>query len=358
MNNISRLMKELDKAVLCNNSEKADEIADKLFHLQGGMEADTVMPDRFMEKIKDASKQKTGGQKSMSIKKIISIAAVAAVIAAFGITTLATRWFGIKDLVIKNNDNGTAVTKNISDSDSGAASDAASSIVDNGKKEPDLIALQGYPNSNEYKANAEWNLFCAGYDTDHSLLNAVGNGSNEITEKYPMYLVYTQEMADKLEEIIKKYKLTLHKSMTVIDSLENLIKQADTGDFIGNANTVMGGYVYNDGTFQFEGEAVLKNSSRIAYQFGSYVKGTFSATYLNIGDANRYKEWTYKTRSGVEVSLALSESKSLVIADLKKSYVIINVLSGTGENDALVSRGITDEDLQEFADSFDYSQIN
>lgn len=361
MDNISQLMKELDTAVLCDNIEKADEISDKLFHLQGSMEADTIMPDQFFEKIKDRSKQKSGGQKSMNKKKIISIAAIAAVIAVLGITTLATRWFGIKDLVIKNNDNGIAVTKNMSDSDSRgettATSDVAASIVDNGKKEPELIALQGYPDSNEYKASAEWNLFCAGYDTDHRLLNEVGNSSNEITEKYPMYLIYTQEMADKLEEIVKKYGLTLHNSMTVIGNREELIKQTDEGDFIGNANTVLGGYVYNDGTFQFDGEAILKNSSRIAYQFGNYVKGTFSSTYLNIGDANVYKEWTYKTSSGVKVSLALSGSKSLVIADLKNSYAVINVLSGTEGNGSLVSGSITAEILQEFADSFDYSQI-
>jgi hypothetical protein len=246
-------MKELDTAVLCDNTDKADEISDELFRLQGGIEAETEMPDRFFEKIKDRNKQNSGGQKSMSIKKIISIAAVAAVIAALGITALATRWFGIKDLVINNNDNGIAVTKNISDSGSvgktDTASDAATPIIDKEEKEPDLIALQGYPDSNEYKASAEWNLFCDGYYTDQSLLNAVGNSSNEITEKYPMYLVYTQEMADKLEEIVKKYKLTLHNSITIIENSEELVKQADTGDFIGNANKVLGGYVYNDGTF-------------------------------------------------------------------------------------------------------------
>jgi len=52
-----------------------------------------------------------------------------------------------------------------------------------------LIVLQGYPDSNEYKASVEWNLFRAGYDTDGKLLSEVGNGSNEYTEKYPLYLV-------------------------------------------------------------------------------------------------------------------------------------------------------------------------
>jgi hypothetical protein len=45
MDNISQLIKELDMAVQCGNIERADEISDELFHLQDGIEADTVMPD-------------------------------------------------------------------------------------------------------------------------------------------------------------------------------------------------------------------------------------------------------------------------------------------------------------------------
>jgi len=57
-------------------------------------------------------------------------------------------------------------------------------------------------------------------------------------------------------------------------------------------------------------------------------KPCFSDTYLNIGDASSYAEWEYKTGSGQKVSLALGDTKALVIADLKNSYVVINVLSG------------------------------
>ncbi|OPZ90775.1 MAG: hypothetical protein BWY74_02202 [Firmicutes bacterium ADurb.Bin419] len=354
MDTISQLKKELEEAVLCGDVEKADEISDKLFSLQGGMEADSAMPDQFIEKIRERSIQKSGGQKSMNVKKIISIVAIAAVTATLGITALATRWYGVRDMVF-NTDDKIAVPKNTSVPTS--SSDIAVSNEDIVNEKVDLIALQGYPDSNEYKANAEWNLFCNGYDTDQSLLNQVGNGSNEFTERYPMYLVYTKEMADKLEEIIKKYKLSLHTSITIVANVEELKKQANVGDFVGNSNTVLGGYVYNDGTFQFDGEAVLKDNKRINYQFGNYVKGTFSATYLNIGNSNNYSEWSYKTSSGVQVSLALGESKALVIADLERSYTVINVLSGTGEGGFPFSETISAEALQEFADSFDYSEI-
>lgn len=358
MNNISQLIKELDKAIQCGDIERADEISNELFHLQNGMEADAAMPDQFLEKIKDRSEQELGGQKTMNVKKVISIVVIAAVIAGLSITSLATRWFGIRDLVINNNDNSVAVTGNIGDSGVGVGTDTDSDVaVSNENVKQDLIAMQGYPDSNEYKASVEWNLFCSGYDTDQSILNKLGNGSNEVTEKYPLYTVYTQEMADKLEEIVKKYKLTLHKSITIAENHKDLIKLAGTGDFIGNLNKVYSGYVYDDGTFQFDGEAILKGNKAVYYQFGNYVKGTFSTTYLNVGDVSLYKEWAYKTSSGVEVTLALGKHKALVITDLENSYVIINVLSGTEKDSTFAIGSITDEDLQDFADSFDYSQI-
>jgi hypothetical protein len=196
----------------------------------------------------------------------------------------------------------------------------------------------------------EWNLFCSEYDSDGSILREIGNNSNKFTEKYPMYLVYTQKMADKLEEIVGKYRLKLHESRTIITDGEELTKEAGTGSFYRNNNKVLSGYVYNDGTFHFDGEAMLNDGTWIDYQFGNYVKGTFSDTYLNVGDANSYREWEYTTDSGVKVSLALGRNKALVIADLPNSYVTINVLSGT-------QNGITDKMLEEFANLFDYSEI-
>jgi len=352
MDYISKLKKELERAILIGDIEKADEISDKLFKTQGGRDADTVMPHQFIEKIKERikerSKEKTGGQKTMNVKKIVSIAAAAAVVATIGISTLAVRWNGVKDLVFKNSGIKTAYTEDDFESQEDSENkDVPESTVEG---EADFIALQGYPDSNEYKASVEWNLFCSEYDADGSILAKIGNSSNEFIEKYPMYLVYTQEMADKLEEIINKYELKLHESRTFISSGEELIKEAGTGDFIKNNNIVLGGYVYNDSTFHFDGEAVLKDGTQMGYQFGNYVKGTFSDTYLNIGDANSYREWEYTTKSGVKVSLALSENKALVIADLPDSYVTINLLSGT-------QKGITDKMLEEFADLFDFSKI-
>jgi hypothetical protein len=174
-----------------------------------------------------------------------------------------------------------------------------------------------------------------------------------------MYLVYSKDMADKLEEIIAKYGLTLHESLTVVDGASQLVAAAGTGDFLSGSAAGMGrvgGYVYNDGSFHYDGEVALQNGKIIDYQFGNYVKGTFSDVYLNVGDVGRYREWQYTTAGGVTVSLALGESKSLVIANLENSFVTINVLTGSAGSD-FGSSAVTENDLEAFADLFDFSVI-
>lgn len=352
---VTELIDELDKAVICGDTEKADKIAEILFKLQGGQEEDAIMPVRFPLNI-STDKNHSGGHamKPRSIKKIISIAAAAALVMALGITALATHLFGLSDMVIPASQSSSPPSSDINGTNT--TDEPVSPVTDY-----DLIPMQGFPDSNEFKASVEWNTFCKNYDTDGKILDQVGNNSNEFTEKYPMYLVYSKEMADKLEEITAKYGLALHTSITIAENQEQLLSLAGTGDFLkgtaGGVNRVYSGYIYNDGTFSYDGQAILENSIDIEYQFANYVKGVFSEPCLNIGDADAYQEWQYTTKNGINVSLALSEKKSLVILDRENSFVIVNVLAGTGESD-FGSGIIAKEDLERFSDMFDYSRIN
>ncbi|SHI07270.1 hypothetical protein SAMN02745823_02244 [Sporobacter termitidis DSM 10068] len=354
--NIAELVRALDSAVLSGDVDGADEFAAALYRLRGGTEEDAVMPDQFPINIALGNTAYSGGHpmKQKSVKKIVALAAAAALIAALGITALATHLFGLNDLVMKNNDTGGS----ISNPYAGPASpdDGTSPLPQ------DLIALQGYPGSKEYKATQEWSAFLTGYDTDHAVLNQVGNSANEYTEKYPLYLVYSKDMADKLEEIIAKYGLKLHTEMTVFDTPEQLLTNAGAAGLLKDnngtgVNKILSGYVYEDGAFQYDGEAVLTTGKIVQYQFGNYVKGTFSDVYLNVGDASKYQEWQYATQSGATVSLALGENKALVILDLPESFVVINVLGGTMEDAAFAMDPIAKADLEKFADLFDYSRL-
>ena len=368
---ILRLVAALDAAVAAGDVRRADTLTDLLFRLQGGRDEDAVMPDYLPMDIRtDAHNgvtltpqpdptQKGHPMKKRSIRRLTVAAAVVVLVAALSVTALATRFFGLRDLVLSGD-----ATPAVSTSPAATASDADAveyAVQTPAPPKQDLIAMQGYPGSAEYKAASAWNTFCAGYDTDHAILNQVGNSSNEYTERYPMYLVYSKDMADALEAIVTQYGLKLHTSITIAESADGLYDLAGTGPFLdgatGGVNRMLGGYVYNDGTFHYDGMAVLFDGSVIDYQLGNYVKGTFSDTYLNVGDASAYSEWTYKTASGVAVSLALGGGKALVIADLPDSFVTVNVLAGTTEDTFADGGTIDQKTLESFADTIDFSQI-
>ena len=87
--------------------------------------------------------------------------------------------------------------------------------------------IPGFTGSNEYMAAAEWDAFVAGYDPDDSILACVDpEALDAIDEKHMQYPVYTQEMADKVDEIAGKYGLALYSDTVPADMdpvAENLI---------------------------------------------------------------------------------------------------------------------------------------
>lgn len=273
-------------------------------------------------------------------KGLVALAATICLILSCSVTAYAMNLLGLKDLVL-NKDSIEVTYNDISET----------------TKPQQMISLQGYPESNEYKACEEWTAFRTSYDQDGALLEQVGNSSTPFDQKYGLYNVYTQEMADKLDEITAKYGLALYSTVEAISSNEELFSKAGTGDFLGTKNKNVGAFIYDDGSFHIDGDAVLSNGIEIPYQFMSYKKGTFSDVLLNIGNALDYDEWSYKTASGITVSLAIGPEKSVVILETEKSFVTINVLAGT-ETGFLDQIGkITVSDLEAFSDSFDFSVL-
>ncbi len=64
-----------------------------------------------------------------------------------------------------------------------------------------LISLSGYQESPEAKALAEWKAFLENYDTDHKILDAIGNDifMAEGRADWFLYYVYSYEMGEKLD---------------------------------------------------------------------------------------------------------------------------------------------------------------
>lgn len=212
----------------------------------------------------------------------------------------------------------------------------------------DMISLQGYADSPEYKAMQEWSQFEHEYDLDGSILAKVGNDPTPWDEKYNYngYLIYSQEMADKLDEIAEKYGLVLHSgghSWAGIDEIRAMV-----GDFSDIKR--LSGYRYSDGTFEFDSCVGFDSCGEVWFQFHRSVKGVLDTVSLNVFDASQYVQWEYETACGETVLLALGPDKALIFSDSEKSFLVVNVLSGS-------SQGVTQEALERFADRFDFSML-
>ena len=144
---------------------------------------------------------------------------------------------------------------------------------------PAILSLSGFSGTPEKQAVAEWQYFLNSYDNDYQILNTIGNKPTGLEEKYGLYYVYTQEMADKLEEITAKYGLKLHNELTVVPGTWN---RAAGGTFLPEIIQGFYGYMYEDGSFHFDGEWNVTDGQSFMFQFGRWVKGYFNEVTLSL----------------------------------------------------------------------------
>ena len=216
-----------------------------------------------------------------------------------------------------------------------------------GTQNSDMISLQGYAGSPEYLAAKEWNEYLLSYDEDKSIIGEISNNPTNLDSKYTEYQVYTQEMCDKLEEISQKYDLKLHSVLNTVDQAE--LDYRVGGEFTSDNLSRGWAYIYEDGTFQFDGDVYL-NNTQVLFQLRRSVKGTLDEVVLTIGNIENYQESQYQTASGEPVMLAVSPTKGLIIADFEECFITVNVLGSYGVD-------ITEEHLKYIADSIDYSVL-
>lgn len=275
-------------------------------------------------------------------KRFSVAAAVVCFLAAFSTAAVATGWFGLRDLELQEEvtvtePDGTETTVSVP---TGA------------------ISLQGFAETPEKQASEEWQAFLNHYDPDHEILGSIGNNPTGFEEEYLFYQVYTQEMADRLEEILAKYGLKKHTFM--LDDLYTEWALCDQvgGDFLGE-NRTGSTYMYEDGTFKFDGEIDLPDYGLLEYQFMRCVRGSFTDVVGSVGNTADYTEWGYMTGNGVPATLALAPYRAMVIVDMPDSFVTVHVLAGseTPVDDVFSSGPLTEEDLERFADSFDFSVL-
>ena len=214
------------------------------------------------------------------------LAAAVLLVAALSATAVAEDWFGLRQAALPQGDAGSGVEENV-----------------------ELLSLQGWFGSPEHQAAADWQDFLSHYD-DGGALDAIGNGDTGLSERYLPYGVWTEEMAETLDAIAAKYNLALHQDNTIYDDTAAFL--AVTGPFIDPA-LIYPGYAYPDGTFQCDGGWTAADGVERGFQFRRTAKGVFDEVYLNIGDADAYRQWVYETAEGVSLLLAERADGSRVI---------------------------------------------
>ena len=265
------------------------------------------------------------------------LVAAALLIAVLGGTALATNLFGLQSLT---------VTDPYATPESGG----------------DVIALQGLPESPEFQANARWMEYLANREVPEevsadsvSVSRGEDDAGEELDVRYVLYSVDSQEEAAELDAIVTQYGLRLHTSLQGFYSEKDLYDLLGTDPFISQCSDIIG-YVYEDGSFQ--GDGTIAGDRIYEYQFGRYVKGSFSEVTLNIGNAGDYAEWVYTTAVGVDVQLSMGPDRCMLLADLPQSFVAVNLQGGSEGNPVFMPEPMTRSDLETFADLFDLSALN
>lgn len=289
-------------------------------------------------------------QKHRNKPRMVGLLIAAALVVALAVGAVAAYRAGLQDLVLRNSETPAPGTQAAEPVET-----PQSQSYDPLPGDMDTISLQGYAGSPEYQAALAWAEFQHGYDRDGTKLREVGNKPTEWDEKYNFngYGVYTQEMADEIDEITAQHGLALHSGGMQFGTVAEL--EARFGDFLSTDR--YGGYFFEDGSFQCD-----CNQDGIDFQIRRSMKGVLDIVTLNVNDVDQFEQWEYQTECGETVLLALGPQKALILADLEDAFVAVNIIAGTqtppAEAEGTMDLGpVTAQWVEALADSIDFSAL-
>lgn len=244
----------------------------------------------------------------------------------------------------------------------------------------------GAPESDEWKASQEWWEFLNEYTetteyseaaekADVNLRNGIIDGT---FSKYPeSYGIYTQVMADKLEEILKKYNLKLEGKRTFTYSYEEFLNHMKFENFITAPNTMnfLSAVIYEEGNWHGDFDLMDKEGEKIyTGQISVSHKGVLDSLGLRLGNLTDYDEWNYTNANGDSLDLMINHNTKLSYIFYNGAQDFVNVhLNSIYVKDGKVydiaavdadtlkdceALSLTKEQLEEAADMFEFSKLS
>ena len=204
------------------------------------------------------------------------------------------------------------------------------------------VSLNGFKDSPEYKANAEWLAFWHNYTGTHTITNDV-SWQEELdkseVDTCHFYGVYDAEMLQKLREIADAYGLRLHTDQVSPNTLRDFYRCAGTGAFLPEGTGL--GYIYEDGSFKLEadvltGPAYVEEGQLVQPGFGLTILKNLSGTILpmwhGMDEPEQYREWEYTNRFGDTVLMSYNSHRDdlRIFFDLDGVFVEVSGYSLAG----------------------------
>ena len=281
-----------------------------------------------------------------SYRAVWRTALIAAALAAlFSVTAYAMGWFGLRSRTIET----------------APALPAATASSAEGTEY--WVSLNGYAESPEYKANAEWTAFWWDYvlhtDIDYDSDYLAGADAETVwTARF--YGCYDRTMLDKLYQLAGQYSLKLHTDQVTPLNMEDFYRAAGTGAFLSE-NGDGGGYLYEDGSFKFEGEIVTGEPKLVdgelqrpgwSFVLHRNLAGTILPYHDGMDEPEDYEEWDYTTvhRDTVRMCYEAEGNHLMIFFDRDGVFVLV-------ESGGMFTTFADKREMEELADNIVFHEL-
>jgi len=230
--------------------------------------------------------------------------AAALVISLLTATAYAMGWFGLRQRMIESMPETAAAAETAVPENSPAPTG-----------EPKRwVSLNGYADSPEYRANAEWLRFREEYLASHTITNDnswMDDLDEETVNTCHYYGVYERAMLDELNALAEQYGLRLHTHQVSPLSLDDFYRAAGTGAFLNEGGG--SGYIYEDGSFKLETSG---SQDRYLLTILKNLSGTILPLSSGMDRPENYEEWEYTNVHGDTVLMAFNEHREDIDASM------------------------------------------
>lgn len=200
-----------------------------------------------------------------------------------------------------------------------------------------VFSLSGLKDSPAYQGTKAWFDFTQSYDADGSIQKSVWSDPPQFPEKYDAYDIYSQDMADKLDEIAAQYGLQLlgarvkgisDKSLLRYYGVENLLNEASTATMDTlSAWAYEGGSLYSDFFLRLPENRDWPYETLCSYRLNS--KNALCTDTFTQADGSKWREWNYTTAGGDSVLILRNEDGGLswILCDRADAMVSLRLQS-------------------------------